>query len=223
MAHCYLTGVQFPLEEGYVLNRREVHHLLHTLRDRIGSLQHLIEQLAGLDDTPDEQWGGGGISIRQRHRLVCKAVAEALAPGFPEIELFRIWPEYLAAASLVRLQSLQGHPLYGNAINALADDELLAAVSLGKRVLCMLDPRHELTQRARVAITAGICVRNHAAHPEELVRRIRSSVFENHGLGDLGVPASEQEYLLPYLDVGCEADSTSQPAGNSGHHDEAIA
>lgn len=96
MARCFLTGVEFPLQKAFVLNRRDARDLLSVLKDRVASLQRVIDQLSPLDtfdDKPFERWRKRPF-VPKRHRLVCKAVADALAPGFPEIELFQVWPEY---------------------------------------------------------------------------------------------------------------------------------
>lgn len=84
---CFLTGVQFHLDQAFVLNRREARDLLDALKKRVASLQRVIEQLSPLDDadagTAAALTSRAGFAPR-RHRLVCKAVADALAPGFPE-------------------------------------------------------------------------------------------------------------------------------------------
>ncbi|MBI5907758.1 MAG: hypothetical protein HY853_04140 [Burkholderiales bacterium] len=105
MVHCYVTGIQFQLEEGFVLNRREAHNLLNDLQDRAASLRRVIDQLSPLDE-PEHN---GAVSLpntyqsgRKKHRLVCKAVADALVPGFPEISLLMSWPDYLALTHLRR-------------------------------------------------------------------------------------------------------------------------
>ena len=97
MARCFLTGVQFALEDAFVLNRREARLLVAALNNRVASLGRLIEQFSPMDDAPEiplpvhsRQAG----FARKNHRLVCKAVAAALAPGFPEIKLFVDWPLY---------------------------------------------------------------------------------------------------------------------------------
>ena len=109
MVRCFLTGVQFPIEEAFVLNRREAHDLLDRLKDRVASLRRVIDQLSPLDDED-----GGAVPahvrrndfVRKKHRLVCQAVAEALAPGCPEIRLFLERPEYrLQARFAVRFNA----------------------------------------------------------------------------------------------------------------------
>ena len=108
MVRCFLTGVQFPIEEAFVLNRREAHDLLDMLKDRAASLRRLIDQLSPLDD--EDSNAGLAHSrqsafVRKRHRLVSRAVADALAPGCPEIKLFLEWPQYRSSAR----QAIRGH------------------------------------------------------------------------------------------------------------------
>jgi hypothetical protein len=92
-----MTGVQCRIEDAFVLNRREAHDLLGLLKDRTASLRRVIEQLSPLD----AQDGYEAVPAARRatlapkkHRLICKAMASALAPGFPEITLFLAWPQY---------------------------------------------------------------------------------------------------------------------------------
>lgn len=101
MIHCFLTGVEFGFEEAFVLNRRQAHDLLDTLKDRVVSLKRVIDQLSPLDEIDRNAavpHPGRRGSARKKHRLVCKAIADALAPGFPEIRLFLPWPEYRTQA-----------------------------------------------------------------------------------------------------------------------------
>jgi hypothetical protein len=97
MIYCYLTGVNCHIEDAFVLNRRAAHELLGMLKGRVASLQRVIEQLSPLDDKDVGLWippfRRTGPTPKN-HRLVCKAVANALAPGFPEISLFVGWPQY---------------------------------------------------------------------------------------------------------------------------------
>ncbi len=105
MVHCFITGIQFQLDEGFVLNRRDAHNLLNDLKDRAASLRRVIDQLSPLDEqdrTDALTQPHVYQSPRRKHRLVCKAVADALAPGFPEIKLLSAWPEYLAISQLRR-------------------------------------------------------------------------------------------------------------------------
>lgn len=109
-ARCFLTGIEFSLEQAFVLNRRGAHDLLDALRERVLSLQRLIDQFSPLD--PYEPRRASKMQkpgyVPKRHRLVCKAVADALSPGFPEIELFQRWPEYRARARRATLEGRIG-------------------------------------------------------------------------------------------------------------------
>lgn len=107
MARCYLTGVEMSLEDAYVLHRRAVHHHLAALKDRTASLQRLVAQLSPLDVEEPFMPGKASSADRptqRRHRLVCKAVAEALGPAYPDIQVFLNWPAYRATVRATRTQ-----------------------------------------------------------------------------------------------------------------------
>lgn len=178
MIHCFLTGVQFPLEDAFVLNRRDAHDLLDALKERVASLRRVIDQLSPLDEEEGGNsrvaYTGRGAFARKKHRLVCKAVADALAPGFPEIKLFLAWAEYREHVRLIALQALRRHPLFGQAITALDDDALQKTEKLGRAVLHLLDRHRDLPQDTRLAIAAGTCVRHRDQSPADVVRLIRT-------------------------------------------------
>lgn len=106
MARCFLTGVQFQLEDAFVLNRRDSRDLLDALKERVANLRRVIDQFSPLDeddcDMAVAHSGRAGFS-RKKHRLVCKAVADVIAPGFAEIRLFLPWPEYHSYARLATM------------------------------------------------------------------------------------------------------------------------
>lgn len=111
MIHCYLTGVECRQEDSFVLNRREARDLLEALKDRVASLRRVVEQLSPLDDkdidtgVPPSRRAG---FAPRKHRLVCKAVADAMTPGFPEVALFLGWPQYQAMARKTIHQHARG-------------------------------------------------------------------------------------------------------------------
>jgi hypothetical protein len=120
MARCFLTGVEFPLQQAFVLNRRAARDLRDALKDRVACLQRVIEQLSPLDARDGNPFGREQKSafVPKKHRLVCKAVAEALAPGFPEIELFQGWLEYRARVRRTALHGVHDDPVPGIAAAA---------------------------------------------------------------------------------------------------------
>ena len=84
MVCCFLTGVQLPIDKALVLNRREARSLLAALNDRVASLRRVIEQLSPLDiddDATRAAYPQRPGAAHKKHRLICKAVAEALAPA----------------------------------------------------------------------------------------------------------------------------------------------
>jgi len=124
MVRCFLTGVEFPLHKAFVLNRRDARDLLDTLKDRVACLQRVIEQLSPLDAREAEPFGRAHKSavVPKKHRLVCKAVADALAPGFPEIELFQGWLDYRSRARRIARHGVHDELMQGVS-TALPDAE----------------------------------------------------------------------------------------------------
>lgn len=107
MVRCFMTGIQCEIDDAFVLNRRAARQFLDVLKDRAKSLQLAIEQLAPLDEK--EVYSHSKLNPKRnftpmQHRLVCKAVADALALGYPEINLFQRWPEYQAYVHRIRAQ-----------------------------------------------------------------------------------------------------------------------
>jgi hypothetical protein len=193
MARCFLTGVEFRVEDGHVLNRTDAYRLLRTLRRRSESLDRLLAQLSPLDEPVAEDPRVMARTRGRQHRMICKAVAGALAQAYPEIELFLSWPALLARGLKDRMRLLKEHPLYGASISALSDEDLVAAAKLSQQVVRLIDPRRELPHRARLAIKAGICVRHRAESAKEIAALIRSTISRNGDLAALGVPEEEHE------------------------------
>lgn len=193
MARCFLTGVEFRVEEGHVLNRTDAHRLLRALRKRSESLERLVAQLSPLDDPAAE---GSRVTTHTRgkqHRMICKAVADALAQAYPEIELFLSWPALLARNLRDRMRLLKEHPIYGTSLSGLPDKELVPLAKLGQQVVHLIDPHRKLSPRAMVAIKAGICVRHRAESAREVAALIRSTICGNGDLGALGVAEEEHK------------------------------
>lgn len=94
MPRCYYTGLAMPFDKAFVLNRREAHRLRDQLAERLVRLQRLLELLGPMDPSPNTPLHSNKAPVR--HRLVCKAIAEALAQGFPEVTLFEAWMAYHA-------------------------------------------------------------------------------------------------------------------------------
>ncbi len=199
MARCFLTGVEFLVQDGHVLNRSDAYRLLRTLKSRSESLERLIAQLSPLDEPTDNnpramKRGGGKL-----HRMICKAVADALAATYPEIELFHSWPGFLSRKVRDRFLIMKEHPLYGASISGLSDDELVLAAKLSQQVIRLIDPRNELSPTARMAISDGICARHRGESPTKIAALIRSAIAGNGDLAALGVPEEEFDQVRASL------------------------
>ena len=195
MARCFLTGVEFRVDDGHVLNRSAAYRLLRTLRKRAESLERLIAQLSPLDKpTADDSRAMQRTGGRQ-HRMICKAVADALALACPEIELFLSWPALLTRNVKERMHVLKEHPLYGTVISALPDEELVPVAKLSREVLRLIDPRRELSQGVQMALKAGTCMRHRTKSATQIAALIRSTISANGDLAALGVPEEEHDLV----------------------------
>lgn len=119
MIRCYLTGMEFSLEEGFVLNKRAVFAEIQNQKARIASLLHLMEQLGPVDDVRSTPKGSDKAVTKKHRRLISRAVAEAISAGHPNVDLFLSWPEYKIQPETAKLFDLSGDPNYGNAISLL--------------------------------------------------------------------------------------------------------
>jgi hypothetical protein len=90
MPKCFLTGVEIDLETAHMLDLSAARHLLRDLRQRVASLERLIDQL-GKRDIVEVSSPGTGPRSRKDCRLISKTLAEALCSAFPERTLFIPW------------------------------------------------------------------------------------------------------------------------------------
>lgn len=180
MVHCFLTGVQLNIEQAYVLNRREARNLLAALSDRLVSLRRLIDQFSPLDDSDEPDQGRrqqrGRAGSRKHHRLVCKAVADAMAPGFPEIKLFQTWLAHRGQVQAVLQQGLRTHLVHGEAIKNLDEKSTSEGEQLGRAVLRLLDPQRQLPQNTRRAVGVAASLHLRGQQTEEAASLIRAWV-----------------------------------------------
>lgn len=94
MAKCFITGVDLPLEEAYILDIGAAHRALRNLRQRGATIERLIEQLSLQDDAEAYDIKTHTRTTRKNRRLVSRSVAEALSVTYPEESLFIVWTEY---------------------------------------------------------------------------------------------------------------------------------
>jgi len=94
MAKCFITGVDLPLHEAYVLDRPAVHRALKDVRQQLATLERLLQQLGPHDDAEVYNVMRHETTIRRDRRLVIQAVAEVLSTAYPKEKLFLTWQEW---------------------------------------------------------------------------------------------------------------------------------
>jgi hypothetical protein len=188
MARCFLTGVEFYVKDGYVLNRGDAYRLLRMLKRRVENLEGLIAQLSPYDKPNASNTATRKHRKHRLHRMVCKGVADALVHAYPETELLISWPALLDRDIKQRMLLLKDHQLYGASIAGLTGEELSTVAKLGRSVLQLIDPHYKLPYDIRLAISAGICVRHQAKRANEIVALIHSMILGNEGMTELGLP-----------------------------------
>ena len=96
MARCFLTGVELPLEETYVLDIAAAHHALRDLRQRVAAVERLIQQLGSREDVEIYDAKKRETFIRKDRRVINAAIAGALSAVYSEKILFMRWSEWRA-------------------------------------------------------------------------------------------------------------------------------
>jgi hypothetical protein len=94
MAKCFLTGIEVNVTDAYVLDNATAYQALKDLRQRATVLDRLIQQLGPLQDTEVYDPKHRKSVIRKDRRLVCRTVADALSPSYPEKNLFILLTDY---------------------------------------------------------------------------------------------------------------------------------
>lgn len=190
MITCFVTGVRCEINDAYVLNRREARDLLDRLKDRVASLRRVLEQLSPLDDVEAREFAMVPKHMNfsaKKHRLVCKAVANGMAPGFPEIKLFLTFEQYRANVRKTVLQGLREHPTLGKEVQDVDDAALLQVDKIGKRVLHLLDDHRALPAKVRNAVVLGAVVRLRGRSAEDIAKLIRTTAASNSDGESMGL------------------------------------
>lgn len=218
LSRCHLTGVRFSMNDGFVLNRRAANDLAAELTDRLVKLRRIIDQLGPLDDAPradQYQHVARKGGTQKRHRLICKAVAEALSTGYPEIDMFMRWPDYRAHARALTLSARRRDAARGQTPEAAGDEDLLRADGTARNVLNILDPTQTLpiSTRHGIAIAIALCPSCRDLDARELAHVVREAAA---GPGEarkrLGLRATHLEELRGILTA--VASSASGPRGD---------
>ena len=94
MMNCHITGVIIKHDNAYLLDIIEAKRSVIELKNKINSINRLVEQFKDLDAVEVEDWKTGNIEIRRYHRLVCKTIAEVFNKTCSANKLFITLDEF---------------------------------------------------------------------------------------------------------------------------------
>jgi len=96
MPKCFLTGIEVPMENAYLLDCGAAKKALHNLKLRVAAVERIVAQLSPKDQTEVYDYKSKSTKVRPERRLVCQTVAAALSGSYPESPLFVAWPAFKA-------------------------------------------------------------------------------------------------------------------------------
>jgi hypothetical protein len=94
MARCYITGVDIPLNESYILDIGIANRTLRSLRQQAAALERLLKQLAERDEVEIYDARLHKFIIRKENRLICGSIAKSLATTYRDEALFTPWSKW---------------------------------------------------------------------------------------------------------------------------------
>lgn len=94
MPKCFLTGIEIPMENAYLLDCGAAQRALRNLKLRVAAVERIITQLSPKDQTEVYDYKSKSTKVRPERRLVCQTVAAALSESYPESPLFVAWPAF---------------------------------------------------------------------------------------------------------------------------------
>lgn len=136
MARCYLSGIEFPIENDYVLDKPLVYREIRALKAKAEDLTRLLDLLGPADCI---------VLCRKttvRRRLVCADVARALSAGFGERGVFMSWRDFRAQRLVYIAQAMQREPRYADLVGSLDSTALNRGARLVHEALPSLKPEH---------------------------------------------------------------------------------
>lgn len=94
MAKCFMTGVELPFDQSYLLNIGVANRIVRDLRQQLKAMTGLLEQLGQADTV--EIFNPSKRCMEERHhrRLVSYPVCIALQAAAPGEKLFISWGEW---------------------------------------------------------------------------------------------------------------------------------
>lgn len=94
MAKCFLTGIEVPMENAYLLDQGATRRALRSLRERVAAMERLLAQFTPRDSVEVYDYKTRKPAVKPQRRLVCQSVASALSALYPEAQLFITWPQF---------------------------------------------------------------------------------------------------------------------------------
>jgi hypothetical protein len=105
MAKCFLTGIDVPMENAYLLDQGATRRALRSLRERVAAMERLLAQFTPRDSVEVYDYKTRKPAVKPQRRLVCQSVALALSALYPETQLFITWPQFQERCAALTRQS----------------------------------------------------------------------------------------------------------------------
>jgi hypothetical protein len=105
MAKCFLTGIDVPMENAYLLDQGATRRALRSLRERVSAMERLLAQFTPRDSVEVYDYKTRKPAVKPQRRLVCQSVASALSALYPETQLFITWPQFRERCTALTRQS----------------------------------------------------------------------------------------------------------------------
>lgn len=96
MAKCFLTGIDVPMENAYLLDQGAARRALRSLKERVAAMERLLAQFTPRDSVEVYDYKSRQPTVRPQRRLVCQSVASALSALCPDVQIFITWPQFRA-------------------------------------------------------------------------------------------------------------------------------
>ncbi len=101
MAKCFLTGIDVPIEDAYLLDQGAARRALRSLKERVAAMERLLAQFTPRDSVEVYDHKTRKAVVKPQRRLVCQSVASALSALCPDVQIFITWPQFQARGKAI--------------------------------------------------------------------------------------------------------------------------
>jgi len=197
MPRCYLTGIEFSLDDAWMLDtmsaRRHRLRLLEMVEIIERQIQLLGDPYPGVGTGPDGSPQKAGV---RRKKLVCQSVAQDIGECLDCPDLFIRFQDFKERQHLNASERLLKHPLLGKRFGALNGKNRLQVVRLASRVFRKLfPPGSKLSAKANNAL-AGVCLAMRDESPQTIAETLVAGGLK---LTALGITEGEAQALFQKL------------------------